>query len=141
MRRNLLFLILTFLSSFSFAQKIYFGLPRSGTQLLIQDVVLINIPNHIDGRFMASNELDSLKNFIHSYKSLDFRLSVHVSKGSSQYCLDYSIFLARQLENFLDSDNLLIEGKGKSVPLCSNKESHLFSLIDSRIEILVEGKH
>ncbi len=67
-----------FLLQECFAQKLYFGIPVDKSQLKVGDVVVINTPpSYFSGKFMPSEELDSLVNFL---KGINFETCIYVNE-------------------------------------------------------------
>lgn len=61
-----------------FAQRLFFGIPADQSQLKVGDVVVINTPpSYFSGKFLPSEELDSLVNFL---KGIDFETCIYVNE-------------------------------------------------------------
>lgn len=105
------------------------------------DLIIINIPTHVDGRFEQSVELTELKKFFKAHSGANFILYMHIFGGSTEYCQDYSEFLSKDLRGQLNCENVTIEGKGSAAPLFRDKESPLYISLNSRIEILVKQRN
>lgn len=136
--RTSIFIMFTFLLTSCYAQNVSFGIPTTEIELQTDELIIINIPSHVDGRFKKSIELDNLRAFLQLYSELNFVLTIHFFGGNSEFCLDYSNFLSRDLKGHLNCENVIIEGKGDEVPLLLDKKSPRYFSINSRIELIVQ---
>lgn len=136
--RILIFIIFTFLIASCYSQNVSFGIPSIEKELQTGELIILNVPNHVDGRFKASVELDNLRAFLQLHSKLTFVLTIHIFGGNSEFCLDYSKFLSRDLKRLLNCNNVVIEGKGNGVPLLLDKKSPRYFNINSRIELVVK---
>jgi hypothetical protein len=61
-----------------YAQRLYYGIPSDKSQLKVGDVVVINTPpSYFSGKFMPSEQMDSLVNFL---KGIDFETCIYVNE-------------------------------------------------------------
>jgi len=135
--RILFIVVSVFWVTACYTQSVHFGLPSIKKKLHSGDLIIINIPNYTDGRFVQSAELDKLKEFFLLHSEVNFTLYIHIFGGSSEFCLNYSDFLSRGLNRQLGQENLIIEGKGNKVPLFQDESSSEYLSWNSRIEIVV----
>ena len=70
MRKIVLLLFLSFYTILLNAQFVFYGFPSDEIQLNDSDVIIINLPNNIDARFIPSNELNNLLNIIKNNPNL-----------------------------------------------------------------------
>lgn len=142
MKIIILTVILSFVCSSVYAQKIYFGYPLSLSDLSNKDRVLINIPTHIDGRFIPEGGVNKLVELLNKDSTLFFRIEIHYFFGSDEFAEDYSKFICTSLEWYLKQSthysNYDLFGLGKSHPVFLDKAGPNYNKMNTRIEILVE---
>lgn len=131
------FTIFVLLSSVSYSQKTIHGLPSFEKELVVSDLMIINIPNHMDGRFEQSMEIDELKSFITYHSNHKFELTIHIAGGASKFCLGYSEYLSKDLRCLLKLKNVEVIGNGNKSPIFLDKDSDLYFVLNSRIELRV----
>ena len=74
----ILFLLQFIFAMDCFCQKLFFGIPVDVSQLKVGDVIVVNTPpSRFSGKFVSSDELDALINFI---KDIDFEVCIYVNE-------------------------------------------------------------
>lgn len=138
--KTLIFITSIFFVTICYTQNINYGLPSVKKELYTGDLIIVNIPVHVDGRFKRSIELDDLRAFLQFHSEVTFTLSVHIFGGSPEFCLGYSEFLSNDLEKQLNCKNVTIEGKGNEYPLFLDENSVRYFILNSRVEIIIKEK-
>lgn len=137
MTKLLMYVLLTLLPLVGYAQSVSYGLPILENELHEGDLIILNIPPHIDGRIKLSRELDKLKLFVEHHEGKIFSLEVYIFGGTSKFCLAHSKFLSRSLSKRLNVGNVKFTGRGDERPILDSKSSPMYFSMNTRIELTV----
>ncbi|HEY5746067.1 MAG TPA: hypothetical protein VIU12_08330 [Chryseolinea sp.] len=144
MKIELISIVLAFATvpSTVFSQSIYFGYPGEGQKLKKGDLIILNVPKNLHGRFEETEQITSLVKFIDSNSSVEIKIALNVFLESAEYDKDLSESLAESLQKILDKQckkmTYSLIAEGRSNPLFLSKESPLFRKMNTRMEILIE---
>ena len=135
-----------------FAQRVIFGLPADTSKIRAGDVIIINTPPHISGKFYNSEELDTFVSFI---DSLNYEMDIYVNEYflpddrniiySEITCKHLNEILANQIKDKKYS----IYSSAKQVPLYSDDflskffstiSDTTYQIINTRIEIHIKKR-
>jgi hypothetical protein len=142
--KKVFFLFVIFINSyFLFSQNIYYGYPSSSIELSKGDVIILNLPEHIDGRFKDSKELDDLIKLVNDNNNLFFRIEINIFWGSKEYSNDYSNILCNNLKKILNinctSNNYEIISNGANKPLIKDEnDKEKYIKMNTRMDIIIE---
>jgi hypothetical protein len=129
-----------FLSSFSGYRTVHFGLPENQAILKKNDLIIMNIPNNINGRFVASSELSSLISFINKIPN-EVEIRINVFYLEKSHCKKYSDFLASNLQEIfsdsIDKKNYLILSYGATDPFFCDTTTFDYKTINTRIDLII----
>jgi len=132
-------ILLTLFSHLGFGQH-YFGFPSESKNLKKGDIIILNIPRNIDGRFLYSDELNSLISFINNNDN-SIKIEIYVFFLKENSCMLYSDLLCKSLVKELLEKSIKrtyeVISKGNTKPLFCNFESEEYKRINTRIEILI----
>jgi len=142
MKLNIILVIFLFTKLHLYSQNIYYGYPVNKNNLKTGDIIIINVPENINGRFTKSVELDKLVEFLYSKPNLNFKIELNIFYGSSMLNMDYSEHLSDNLKEVLEMktelNNCQFKFNGSKNPIFLDKKSLNYKLFNTRIEILIE---
>jgi len=143
MRKIVLLLFLSFYTILLNAQFVFYGFPSDEIQLNDSDVIIINLPNNIDARFIPSNELNNLLNIIKNNPNLFFEIQINFALGSTEYNNSYSDLLAKNLEKYYlerncNIRNFSVISFGENNPICIRDRSFQCKNYNTRMEIHIK---
>ena len=128
--------------SLSQGQNVYYGIPLDSTTLVKGDVIIVNNPRHSNGRFMKSNQLDNIIDFIVDHPLQKFRIEVNISHGSQEFNKAYSEKLSKALEYLIvenkGMNNCSFRPNGSLNPLIKEGDNNQYRIYNSRTEIILE---
>src|SRR5688572_26701179 len=136
--------LLIFLSAINIAcaQSIFYGLPKHNKELKKGDLVILNLPHHLHGKFEDEGEIDSLISFVKNNLNVQLRIQINVFLDSQDYDQNLSDRLKKSLLGILqtrcENVNYYVIALGRTNPIFLNAESRLFSKMNTRLEIAVE---
>jgi hypothetical protein len=134
-------IIIFLIASNLHSQDVYFGYSSDST-LKKGDIIIINVPDNIDGRFNRIEDFDKLINLISSNPSKYFRIEINIFLGSSDFSFDYSMSLCNDLMKIINRkislNNYDFKNNGRSNPIFLNKDDPKFRIYNTRIEIFIE---
>jgi len=141
MKFYLIILILV-LNLSSFSQYVYFGYSETDSKLQSKDIIIVNIPLHMNGRFHESDAIYNLIDFLNKDTTFNFRIEINLFWGSSEFNLDYTKDLSINLDAILKKEvnktNYEIYYIGSENPIFLDKKSTNYKMLNTRIEILIE---
>jgi len=122
---------------------VFYGYPDSDDNIMADDIVIVNVPVSQDGRFLESQELDSLISFVNKDTSFNYRIEINIcflqdsthNKGYSEILCYY---LTPIMEERAVSNNYEIVPRGDDNPIFMNKESDYYKEANTRIDIFIE---
>lgn len=122
---------------------VFFGYPNKGMTLVKGDIIVLNLPRNIDGRFIKSEELGQLTSFLNSNVFDSIRIQINVCWGSNTFNNEYSEALKKDLIKIFSEEisekKYNIVSNGCECPIFDNKDSiELFRFINSRLELIIE---
>lgn len=119
----MLFLLQFIFAIDCFSQRLFLGIPADVSQLKVGDVIVVNTPpSRFSGKFVSSDELDALINFI---KDIDFEVCIYVN----EYILPgdqnkaYSDFVCEGLRFQLEEaqiSNCTVVSEANQIPMINN---------------------
>lgn len=125
----------------SYSQEVYFGYTNSNTLLKSGDRLIINLPEHQDGRFVNIQDFDNLIKLMESNQGLKFKVELNWFYAQDSDNLMYTQSLSKSLSKIIayksNLQNYEIEPNGSNTPIFLNKESVIYKEINTRIEIVV----
>lgn len=142
MNRFLFFFGFFIVALTSCSQNVYYGYPSSELKIKHKDVVVVNIPNHVNGQFKESESLDKLVDFIDSNLIFNITIELNYFCGQEEYCLRYTKLLADDLTILLQERckdaKLSIVSNGRNNPILPDKTSAKYQEYNTRLEIFIE---
>lgn len=141
--KKLLLLILCLQFSLIFnAQNVFYGYPSDDVELKGGDKIIVSIPDHWDGRFNNSKDLDELITYV-CLSDLTFKIKVIVFRGTDEFSFAYSENLSHNLDKLLadkcSKSMYQIVPIGKTEPLYYDKSDiEKYYKYNTRIEIIIE---
>ncbi len=141
MKTYYLIVFFFFLSAYTYSQNIYYGYPENTDALKKGDIIILNIPEHINGRYNKSKELDRLINFLCLNKHNIYKIEINLFWGTAELNVNYTKSLCNNLKELLDEKsikNYKIKFNGNSKPIFLDKSSKSYKLYNTRLEIIVE---
>ena len=133
-----------FFIKISFSQTIWFGYPPLN-KIKIGAKIIINIPNHLDGKFIfgdSEEQLNALTTFLNTNSDFYFDIEINIFYGADNYCYAYGNLLCKNLEKVLlekcNQNNYQLIVNGNSNPIYCNKEDRInYFQYNNRLEIIV----
>lgn len=140
--RNILFILLVaIICNKSHSQRIYFGLPDTIEKINVADKFILNLPTHVDGRFVDKNNFEGLFKLLKRYPDFQFNIEINCFIGTSKMSFDYTESLKQNLYSIAkyksDITNFKIIANGSSNAIFLKKENKDYKKINNRIEVLV----
>ncbi len=144
MKKNLLILFIYMSFSLTInAQNVFYGYPSDDVKLGEEDKIIVSIPDHWDGKFNNTKDLEELLNYICS-SDLTLKIKVIVFRGAKDFSIAYSEALCSDLKKRLfdrccNKDGCQIVPIGKAEPLYHDKSNiGKYYKHNTRIEIIIE---
>lgn len=88
------------------AQQCAYGFPRDEVELHPKTIIIVNLPLHSNGRFISSQSLDGLFDFLEKHDTLNFCLEINEFHGGRKMSKHYSDGLANSLRTLLKARSL-----------------------------------
>lgn len=132
------FLILTifFFSQWVWSQNFKFGYPK---EVESNDIILLNMFRHRDGRFIDYSEINELSTFLNRFNDQKFKIRIHIfggaSRGTKSYTKSLSNNLSKKLTE-LNSNIIEIENCGDKYPIFCLERTEFKSRNNNRIEVI-----
>jgi len=124
------------------SQSIIYGFPPTEKTLKKNDIILLNLPPHQDGRFRDSHQLLEIVDIINKYPDLKFKIEINVILETEDFNQAYSKSLARSLIKYLDKrigeKNYEAVGLGGSNPIFLDERSPIYQKMNTRLQILLD---
>ena len=134
----ILFLLQFIFAIDCFSQRLFLGIPADVSQLKVGDVIVVNTPpSRFSGKFVSSDELDALINFI---KDIDFEVCIYVN----EYILPgdqnkaYSDLVCEGLRFQLEEaqiSNCTVVSEANQIPMINNAFINNYFPQRSQVEI------
>ncbi len=142
MKHFLILIALFSITISAYSQYVYLGYPLSSETIKQGDLIIINIPEHIDGKFNNSKELERLIKFVNKSYVFFYNIEINTFYGTSYFSLEYSKSLSVDLEYIFKEkckkSKYKIKSNGAKNPIVVDKDSPYYKTINTRIEILIE---
>lgn len=124
------------------SQIVYFGHCIIDSTLKEGDVIILNIPRNIDGKFIHTEDLFPITELLNRHPHDTIVIGINTYYGSSEMSLGYSKALARNMAEIFNlkkaPSNYHIISEGSSKPIFLNKHHPLYKKLNSRIEIRIK---
>lgn len=121
---------------------VFYGLPSSDAKINKGDIIILNIPININGRFVETAELNDLITFINLKDTLQFRIEINYFHSSSEFNKDYSQKLKQNLQKILDKNcctkNYSVKAYGENNLIFIDEDSEQYRFFNTRLEIIIE---
>ncbi len=125
-----------------YSQNIHFGYPVSMEKIKKNDKIILNIPNHVDGRFLPEGGINKLIELLNMDSTFFFRIEIHYFYGSKEFAEDYSKYISNRLKVYLESSctysNYELFGYGRFFPVFLNQHAVGYGEMNTRMEVLVK---
>lgn len=130
-----LVLIIIFFSQYLWSQNLKFGYPK---EVESNDVILLNMFRHRDGRFIDESEINELSTFLNKNNDKKFKIRIHIFGGASRGTISYTKSLSNNLNKKLaELNNIIeIENCGDKYPLFCVEKTDFKRRNNNRIEII-----
>jgi len=143
MKHIIIFIVLITLTIKLYSQNIYYGYPLNFNELKKGDFIIINMPRHLDGRFIELENFNKLINLLKSDTSIVFTIEINFFFFSNEnYNFAYSSHLCNNLKEIIELNasitNYNIINNGSSNPIFYKKDGLYYNLINTRIEITID---
>ncbi len=131
-----LILILFAVSINLWSQSLKFGYPK---EVESNDIILLNMFKHRDGRFIDESEINNLSTFLKDHNNKKFKIRIHMFGGASKGVLAYTKSLSNNLSKQLaeSTSNIVeIENCGDKYPIFCVEKTEFKRRNNNRIEII-----
>ncbi|KAB1232553.1 hypothetical protein [Chryseobacterium viscerum] len=131
---SFIFFLFTNYTTFCFGQNVHYGYADN---LKTGDLVIVDMLQNRDGRFLNNDELMKFKKFT---ESSDRKVKIYINYflGNSKLNQAYSDALKKSLHKYMNNSNIEIISLGDKNPIICEKNSKYFRNGNTRLEIEYE---
>jgi len=142
MRSGVIILLLILLSiTSSSSQKVHYGYPAA-RKITKGDIIILSVPKYLHARLEEDEDILELTEFINNNSVFAFKISISFFFETEDFDMKFSKRLADSLLGILEkrcrSSKTEVLEIGQNDPIFLNKESPLFSKMNTRLEIRIE---
>lgn len=136
---NKFFVLILFFASINlWSQTLKFGYPK---EVESNDIILLNMFKHRDGRFIDESEINELSTFLNENNDKKFKIRIHIFGGASKGTMSYTKSLSDNLSKKLNlvglnSNIIEIENCGDKYPIFCIEKNEFKRRNNNRIEII-----
>jgi len=142
MKTLCLLLVFALLKGHLYSQQVYFGYPQFSDPLDQGVVILVNLPENIDGRFIRIEDLDPLVELLKRDSTLRWTIRINIVLGDEKLSLIQSQSLSQNLTKILVHrkvcGNYQVVGEGRNKPILTDATDPRYRRLNSRLEIELE---